>query len=137
MLPLLLKSSAGLIVGISFGDEGKFLGDVQYDVAKAACTRLNFALATKLRAEGIAVLTAFPGFTRTERVERGATAEEVARMHSPRFVGRAIVALMSDPEVMTRTGTAVKVGQLGLEYGFTDVDGTQPEPYVLPEGHGT
>ena len=42
MIPLLLESESPLIVTISFGDEDRFLGDVQYDVAKAAATRLSF-----------------------------------------------------------------------------------------------
>jgi hypothetical protein len=32
---------------------------------------------------------------------------------------------------MMRTGTLLTVGQLAREYGFTDVDGTQPEPFGL------
>lgn len=136
VLPLLLASPKPLIVNISFGDEGKFLGDVQYDVAKAAVTRLGFALARKLKPEGVTALTVYPGFTRTERVERGASKEELAGTHTPRFVGRAIVALSEDPAVMDRTGQPWKVGDLAREYGFKDIDGSQPEPYSIPEGSG-
>jgi len=55
--PLMEDSGGGLMVGISAGDEGKFLWDVQYDVAKAAVDRLGFALAAKLRDRGITALT--------------------------------------------------------------------------------
>lgn len=55
--------------------------------------------------------------------------------HSPRFVGRAVVALAADPAVMQRTGGVFKVADLGRAYGFTDVDGTQPEPFTLPESN--
>lgn len=136
VLPLLLASSKPLIVNISFGDEGKFLGDVQYDVAKAAVTRLGFALARKLKPEGVTALTVYPGFTRTERVERGASEEELEGTHTPRFVGRAIVALSEDPAVMDRTGQPLKVGDLARQYGFKDIDGSQPDPYSIPEGSG-
>lgn len=131
VIPLLMASSKSLIVNISFGDEDKFLGDVQYDVAKAAVTRLGFALACKLKPQGVTALTVYPGFTRTERVERGASKEELASTHTPRFVGRAIVALAADPAVMDRTGGAFKVGQLAREYGFKDVDGSQPKPFSI------
>lgn len=61
LVPLMFKSVRPLIINISFGDEGKFLGDVQYDVAKAAVTRLGFALSEKLKKRRFTVLTVHPG----------------------------------------------------------------------------
>lgn len=137
VLPLLLRSTSPLLVNISAGDDGKFLGDVQYDVAKAAVDRLAFALAQRHRSDGLVALALHPGFTRTERVE-AAFAEQgstpPAETHSARFVGRAVVALASDPTVKERSGGAFKAGQLGLDYGFSDIDGSQPEPFVIPDG---
>lgn len=130
---LMRGAESPLIVNISAGDEGKFLGDVQYDVAKAAIDRLGFALSAALKPEGITALTIHPGFTRTERVLAEAPPEALEGTHSPRFVGRAVVALATDPRIMARTGGVYKVGQLGMDYGFTDVDGTQPEPFVIDE----
>ena len=132
-VPLMLKVERALIVNISAGDEGKFLGDVQYDIAKAAIDRLAFGLAAKLRSEGIVALALHPGFTRTERVEAEAPHEALSETHSARFVGRAVVALATDPGVARHAGGAHKVGQLGLDYGFTDVDGSQPAPFTFPE----
>jgi NAD(P)-dependent dehydrogenase (short-subunit alcohol dehydrogenase family) len=129
----MLEREGALIVNISAGDDGKFLGDVQYDVAKAAIDRLGFALSRKLKGHGIVALTVHPGFTRTERVEAEAPPEELAQTHSARFVGRAVTALATDPEVMKRTGGVFKVGQLGLDYGFTDIDGSQLEPFFIPD----
>jgi len=131
VLPLLLEGSDPLIVNISFGDEYKFLGDVQYDVAKYAVTRLGFALAEALREHGVTALTVYPGFTATERVRRSLSDEELAQTHTPRFVGRAVAALASDARVSDKAGGAFKVGDLGLEYGFTDTDGRQPDPFTL------
>lgn len=131
VLPLLLKARRPLVVNISFGDEGKFLGDVQYDVAKASVTRLGFALAAKLEDEGLTALTLYPGFVRTERVEAGAPEDALAQTQSPRFVGRAVVALATDEEVMARTGKAWKVGVLAREYDFDDIDGTRPKPFTI------
>lgn len=129
VLPLLLEGARPLIVNISFGDDGKYLGDVQYDVAKAATTRLAFALARELGDRGIVALTVYPGFVRTERVERSAGPDELGRTHSPRLVGRAVVALASDPGVTEKTGGAYPVAALAADYGFTDLDGTVPEPF--------
>lgn len=123
VLPLLLESERPLIVNMSFGDEDKFLGDVQYDVSKAATTRLGFALAEKLAGRGVVALTVYPGFTRTERVVESATDQEMSGTHSPRFVGRAVAALATDPDVASKSGGAHKVAKLAAEYGFTDVKG--------------
>lgn len=131
VLSLLLRGERPLIVNVSFGDEGKFLGDVQYDVAKTASTRLGFSLAKRLADRGVAALTVYPGFTRTERVEEGATEEELSNTHSARFVGRAIVALATDPDIVSKSGGAYKVAELAVEYGFTDVDGSRPEPFRI------
>ena len=53
---------------------------------------------------------------------------------SPEYLGRAVVALAADPEVMRKSGEVLTVGQLAREYGFTDVDGRQPPPFEIPGG---
>jgi NAD(P)-dependent dehydrogenase (short-subunit alcohol dehydrogenase family) len=45
---------------------------------------------------------------------------------SPRYIGRAVVALASDPKVKEKTGRVFSSWALAREYGFTDLDGTQP-----------
>ena len=126
---LMIPRKQGLIVNISSGDEGKYRGQVMYDVAKAAVDRMAFGMAQELRQYGIAAIALYPGLTRTERVERFASEAELASSESPRYAGRAVVALASDDAVMERSGGAYKTGELAREYGFTDVDGTQPAPF--------
>jgi hypothetical protein len=46
---------------------------------------------------------------------------------SPRFVGRAVAALAADPDVHRHNGGSFSSGGLAPEYGFTDVDGSQPD----------
>jgi hypothetical protein len=46
---------------------------------------------------------------------------------SPRFVGRAVAALAGDPQVHRRNGGSFSSGGLAREYGFTDLDGSQPD----------
>ena len=128
-VPLMIPQRRGLIVNISAGDEGKYRGWVMYDTAKEAVDRMAFALAQELRPHGIAALALYPGLTRTERVERFASPEELAKSESPRYAGRAVVALAADGEVMERSGGAYKTGELAREYGFTDADGRQPAPF--------
>ncbi len=128
-VPLMMPQASGLIVNISAGDERKYRGWVMYDTAKEAVDRMAFALAQELRPHGIAALALYPGLTRTERVERFASPEELANSESPRYAGRAIVALARDANVMARSGGAYKTGELAREYDFRDVDGTQPPPF--------
>lgn len=141
-LSLLLESKRPVVINVSAGDRGRFLGDVQYDVAKAAVDRLAYALARRHRHEGLVALSVHPGFTLTERVEdaldaadldEATRAAELAHTHSPRYVGRAVVALFTDPALEERSGGAYRVGDLGAEYGFTDIDGRVIEPFELPE----
>ena len=56
-----------------------------------------------------------------------------ARSESPEFIGRAVAALASDPQVMRYTGTVLVAASLALEYGFTDVDGKAPRPLTLAD----
>jgi hypothetical protein len=42
-------------------------------------------------------------------------------------VGRAVVALASDPDRARWNQQSVDSGRLAREYGFTDVDGSQPD----------
>jgi hypothetical protein len=45
---------------------------------------------------------------------------------TPLYVGRAVAALAADPKVFKKTGRVFAAWDLGPEYGFTDVDGRQP-----------
>ena len=45
---------------------------------------------------------------------------------SPRYVGRAIAALVADPDRQRWNQRSLTSGDLALTYGFTDVDGSQP-----------
>lgn len=38
-----------------------------------------------------------------------------------------MAALAADPQIMKKSGGAFSTGQLAREYGFTDMDGTQPD----------
>ena len=44
-----------------------------------------------------------------------------------RFVGRAVAALAADPQRTRWTGQSLSSGGLAKAYGFTDVDGSQPD----------
>jgi hypothetical protein len=46
---------------------------------------------------------------------------------SPRYVGRAVAALASDPAKQRWNGQSLSSGQLAGVYGFTDLDGSRPD----------
>jgi len=48
---------------------------------------------------------------------------------TPRYVGRAIAAVAADPDRRRWNQTSVTAGELASHYGFTDVDGTQPDAW--------
>jgi hypothetical protein len=48
---------------------------------------------------------------------------------TPRYVGRAVAALATDPDVARFNGESLSSGQLAQVYGFTDLDGTQPDAW--------
>jgi NAD(P)-dependent dehydrogenase (short-subunit alcohol dehydrogenase family) len=128
-LPLLLEADHALVVNIGAWDRGRYLGALIYDTAKAAIVRFTAALAHELRSREVAVVAVFPGFTSTERVliagARG--------LESPEYTGRGVRALVEDPEVLRRSGGGYRIGDLAVEYGFTDTDGSQPAPFELPD----
>lgn len=133
-IPLMLRKRAGLIVNTIAWLEGKYLGNLFYDVAKAATIRFTLGLAHEARPHGIAVLALAPGFMRTERVMAAHAAHpfDLKATESPEYIGRAIAALLADPKVMERSGGALMVGELACEYGFTDSDGRLVPPFRVP-----
>lgn len=49
---------------------------------------------------------------------------------SPRYVGRTIAALAADPERARWNQHSMTSADLAREYGFTDIDGTQPDSWA-------
>jgi NAD(P)-dependent dehydrogenase (short-subunit alcohol dehydrogenase family) len=139
--PLLVRQGRGLVVATTFWDRGGYLaGNLFYDLAKAAMTRLAFAAAEELRPHGVASLAVSPGWMRTELVLAAHGADEgswrerpaLARTESPRYLGRAVAALAADPGVLAKSGGVYRVADLAAEYGFTDVDGRVVPPFEIP-----
>src|SRR5713101_7340215 len=52
---------------------------------------------------------------------------DFAFSESPRYVGRAVAALAADRGRSKWNQKSVSSGQLAREYGFTDIDGSQPD----------
>jgi NAD(P)-dependent dehydrogenase (short-subunit alcohol dehydrogenase family) len=140
--PLLMKSDHGLIAQVSSPGAVRYMHNVVYGVAKAAVDRMTADLAHDLHPHGVAVVSIWPGLVNTEMLQMippgadgrrlltlpGEGAYDLAGAETPRFAGRAVVALAADPDVAGRSGRAFYVADLAREYGFTDVDGRVPVP---------
>ena len=112
-----------------------------YDLAKAAVSRMAFALAHELGPRGSTAVSLTPGWLRseamldayrvTEASWRDATQVQphFAISESPAFVGRAVTALAQDRDVARWNGQSLSSGQLAKVYGFTDLDGSQPDAW--------
>jgi NAD(P)-dependent dehydrogenase (short-subunit alcohol dehydrogenase family) len=144
-VPLLIKTPGGLVVEVTDGtaeyNASHYRVSFFYDLAKAANLRMAFALAHELAPLGATAVSLTPGWLRSEMmlevygVTESSWREAIERSphfaisESPAFVGRAVVALAGDPEVSRWNGTALSSGQLARIYGFTDLDGSQPDAW--------
>jgi NAD(P)-dependent dehydrogenase (short-subunit alcohol dehydrogenase family) len=135
--PLMIESGDGLMAFTGgFAAREHYLGQLPYDVQKAAVDRMIVAMAFELREHGVAAAGVFPGFTRTERVVEAFAAagrEPPPETHSPEFVGRAVASLAADPERFALSGALMQAAEYARRYGFADLDDRTIEPFVLPE----
>jgi NAD(P)-dependent dehydrogenase (short-subunit alcohol dehydrogenase family) len=141
-LPLLIRRPGGLLVEMTDGtaeyNAANYRLSTFYDLAKAAPIRLAFAQGTELAPHGCTAVALTPGWLRSEMMleamgvteetwRDGANPHFAAISESPRFVGRAVAALAADPDLTGRNGGSFSSGGLAREYGFTDLDGSQPD----------
>lgn len=144
-LPLMTARRTGLVVEVTDGDEATnalfpdgYRGSPFFDLAKTSVVRLARIQAAELRKHGVAAVALTPGFLRSEAVldhlgvtehnwrDGIGTDPHFAHSETPSFLGRAVVALAADTEVMSKTGQSLATWDLAEEYGFTDTDGSQP-----------
>jgi NAD(P)-dependent dehydrogenase (short-subunit alcohol dehydrogenase family) len=112
-----------------------------------AVNRFAFALGHEVAPHGATAVAVTPGWLRSEMMLENFQATEenwrdapgrtgppdFALSESPRYVGRAIVALATDPDRARWNQQSVHSGQLAREYGFTDIDGSQPDVWRFIE----
>jgi NAD(P)-dependent dehydrogenase (short-subunit alcohol dehydrogenase family) len=144
-IPLLIKTPGGLVVEVTDGTDeynaANYRVSFFYDLAKASVNRMAFALAHELRPYNATAVSLTPGWLRSEAMLeaygvtesnwRDATKKmpHFAISESPAFVGRAVAALAQDPDVSRWNGKSLSSGQLAKIYGFTDLDGSQPDAW--------
>ncbi|MBD1909809.1 MULTISPECIES: SDR family oxidoreductase [unclassified Leptolyngbya] len=149
-LPLLIKNPGGLLVEITDGtadyNNTHYRLSLFYDLAKTSVTRMAWGLAQELQPHQCTAIALTPGWMRSEMmleifgVTEANWQEGVAKdphfiiSETPRYIGRAVAHLAADPDVARWNGQSLSSGQLAKVYGFTDLDGSQPEAFrYLPE----
>lgn len=152
LLPLLIDRPGGLLVEVTDGtadyNASHYRLSVFYDLAKVAINRLAFSQGHELEPYGVTAIAITPGWLRSEMMldnfavseenwrdairttadnDRPGAPADFALSESPRYVGRAVVALAADPDRARWNKQSVSSGQLASEYGFKDLDGSQPD----------
>jgi NAD(P)-dependent dehydrogenase (short-subunit alcohol dehydrogenase family) len=155
LLPLLVGRPGGLLVEVTDGtsdyNASRYRISVYYDLAKVAVNRLAFSQGHELQPHGATAVAITPGWLRSEMMldnfgvtegnwrdalEEGkvdgypSAPPGFAASESPRYVGRAVAALATAPDRARWNQQSVTSAQLAGEYGFTDVDGTQPDSWA-------
>ena len=144
-IPLLIRNNGGLVIEVTDGtdeyNDANYRVSFFYDLAKACVNRMAFALAHELRPHGGTAVSLTPGWLRSEAMLdaygvkesnwRDATRIQphFAISETPAYVGRAVAALASDPDVGRWNGRSLSAGELAKVYGFTDIDGSQPDAW--------
>jgi NAD(P)-dependent dehydrogenase (short-subunit alcohol dehydrogenase family) len=150
VVPLMLGRGKGIIFEITDGDAFYYRGNIFYDLVKISVIRLAFAMARELRKRDVVSVALTPGFLRSEAVldhfgvseanwkdagkknsnvnseNQNDAPNDFMASESPRYIGRAVVALAADPKVKKKSGRVFSSWALAREYGFTDLDGTRP-----------
>jgi NAD(P)-dependent dehydrogenase (short-subunit alcohol dehydrogenase family) len=155
LLQLLIREPGCLLVEVTDGtneyNATRYRISVFYDLAKVAVNRLAFSQGHELQPHRATAIAITPGWLRSEMmldnfgvtednwrdalnrdlIDDYPTAPEgFATSESPRYVGRAIAALASDPDRTRWNQQSVSSAQLAREYGFTDIDGSQPDGWA-------
>lgn len=145
LLPLLIQKPGGLLVEVTDGtaayNQDHYRISVFYDLVKVSINRLAFSQGHELAQHQGCAVSLTPGFLRSEMMLdafgvtedswrdalQGHAPPDFALSESPRYVGRAVVALATDHERARWNQKSVTSGQLANEYGFTDLDGSRPD----------
>ncbi|MCC5659839.1 SDR family oxidoreductase [Nostoc sp. XA010] len=144
-LPLLIQKPGGLVVEITDGtaeyNDKNYRLSLFYDLAKTSIIRMAWGLAQELKPHQCTAVALTPGWLRSELMLdhfgvseanwQDATAKEPHFIISetPHYVGRAVAHLAGDPQMVRWNGQSLSSGQLAQVYGFTDLDGSQPDAW--------
>jgi NAD(P)-dependent dehydrogenase (short-subunit alcohol dehydrogenase family) len=144
-LPLMIERPGGLLIEMTDGtadyNATHYRLSPFYDLVKSSTNRMGWLHAQDLAKHGATGVSLTPGWLRSEMMlehygvtednwREGAKVEpHFVISETPRFVGRAAAALAADPDRARWNGQSLSSGQLARVYGFTDLDGSQPDAW--------
>ena len=144
-LPLLIQNPGGLMIEITDGtaeyNNTHYRLSLFYDLAKTSVIRMAWSQAHELRPYQCTAVALSPGWLRSEMmldaygVTEANWRDAIAKQphfvisETPRYVGRAVAHLAADPQTARWSGQSLSSGQLAKVYGFTDLDGSQPDAW--------
>jgi NAD(P)-dependent dehydrogenase (short-subunit alcohol dehydrogenase family) len=129
--PLLINGGRLVVNTSSFGGTCYMHGPA-YGAVKAGVDKMAHDMAEDFRPFGVAAVSLWMGFLRTERTEALFTSNDhryaalTQHAESAEFPGRVIAALAESPERMAYSGRVLIAAEAALELGVADVDGRQP-----------
>jgi NAD(P)-dependent dehydrogenase (short-subunit alcohol dehydrogenase family) len=154
LLPLMIEKPGGLLVEVTDGtldyNASHYRISTYYDLAKVSVNRLAYSQGHELESHGCTAVSLTPGWLRSEMMLENFGVTEAnwrdaidpsitshapkappgfAHSESPRYVGRAVAALAADPERKRWNQRSTSSGELARIYGFTDIDGSQPDSW--------
>ncbi|SFR17711.1 NAD(P)-dependent dehydrogenase, short-chain alcohol dehydrogenase family [Lentzea waywayandensis] len=141
LMPLVIRSDAGLVVEVTDGEDGEpYFVNLTYDAVKNSVRRFGEVLAKDLKDfPNVTAVAATPGFLRSEQMLEtfGVTeanwrdaiekVPDYALSETPHYLGRGIAHLAADQDRKRFAGQCLSSWRLKREYGFTDLDGSQPD----------
>lgn len=135
---VMIPRRQGLVVNVSSQGSREYFVHATYGIAKSALDRIGQDTGNELAKLGIAVVTLWPSFVLTERIlafDADEWGVDLEGAETPRFPGRGVVAMASDPEIVKRSGRIYTTRQLAEAYGFRDLDGNLPKGAPDPQTH--
>src|SRR5216684_1061702 len=125
---MMIPKRRGLIVNISSMGAIKYTGSVSYNVVKAGVDMLTMGTAEELRPHNVAVVSFWPRLTRTEAlIAHPEEFSDPGKAWSAEFNGRCVAALANDSRIIEKSGKALDLAEVAIEYGLSDSDGRVPE----------
>ena len=132
----MVPQRSGVVINISSHGAESYLLSIPYGAGKAAIDRITRDTAFELKPHDVAVVSLWPGLVLTERLladtvvgedgKRTLHGLDISFGESPKFNGKAVVALAADPDILAKTGGSYWSSQLAREYGFAEDDGSLP-----------
>src|SRR5262249_43098896 len=120
--PMMVAQKSGFIVNLSSAGGQYYMFNAHYNVQKAALDKMAEDMAQDLRPHNVAAISLWPGFTKTERIDRAFKRGTKLTWswedcHSQQFIGRGIAAMAADPRLMDLSGGIFTSADLGVHYG--------------------